>query len=513
MLGKSFIVVSFYTLVSRISGFARDIFVAKYLGTGPLAEAFFIALRLPNFFRRLFAEGALNAAFIPLFNDKSAKEGKESAIKFAENIYALLFVSLLIFSAIFIIFMPFFIMVIAPGFKGRGEFMDTAIELTRITFPYLMAISIANLFGGILNSIGKFSAGAVLAVFLNLFIVVFVTYLPQYFTTVSHAAAWAVFVAGAFQVAWMYYFTIKQNYFIKLKFSALKLTDDVRIFFKKFAPGALSAGVVQINLFVDTLVASFITGAVAYLYYAERVGQFPLSLIATAMGTALLPALSKKLATQDNEGANSQYNRAMEIICLLTIPATFALMILSYDITKILFERGEFKAASTSPTAWALAITVIGLPAFSLNKVYSACFFALKDTKTPVISAIIAMVLNVVLIAILYFLFKHLGLMLHLAMPLATALAGYQNAIYLHLKLKKNTQFQFEKIFYSRLLKIGAATILMSFVLVLMKQYLSITKTHLLLEIIMGGGVFLVVIFVTKAFDFKELLQLIKRKK
>jgi len=512
MLGKSFITVSFYTLLSRITGFARDIFIAKYMGTGPLAEAFFIALRLPNFFRRLFAEGAMNAAFIPLFNDKSAREGKESAIKFAENIYALLFVTLLIFSAIIMVFMPFFLYLIAPGFKSRGDFLDTAVHLTRITFPYLMAISIANLFGGILNSIGKFSAAAVLAVFLNLFTIIFIVYLPQYFETVSHAASWAVFFAGVFQVAWMYYFIIRNDYFIKLKLSAIKITDDIKTFFKKFVPGAIGAGITQINLFVDTLVASFITGAVAYLYYAERVSQFPLSLIATAMGTALLPALSRKLAQNDFSGANNNYNRAMEIICLLTIPATFALMILSYDITKVLFERGEFKSSSTLPTALALAFTTIGLPAFSLNKVYSACFFSLKDTRTPVISSVIAMVLNIVLIGIFLLIFTQLGFMLHLAMPLATSLAGFQNAFYLHYKLKKTSQFTFEAVFYKRLFKIILATAVMSFVLGLMTIYLPTTKTVLLMEITLGGAAFLAVILLTKAFDLSELKAVLKRK-
>ena len=310
----------------------------------------------------------------------------------------------------------------------------------------------------------------------------------------------------------MYYFIIRNDYFIKLKLSAIKITDDIKTFFKKFVPGAIGAGITQINLFVDTLVASFITGAVAYLYYAERVSQFPLSLIATAMGTALLPALSRKLAQNDFSGANNNYNRAMEIICLLTIPATFALMILSYDITKVLFERGEFKSSSTLPTALALAFTTIGLPAFSLNKVYSACFFSLKDTRTPVISSVIAMVLNIVLIGIFLLIFTQLGFMLHLAMPLATSLAGFQNAFYLHYKLKKTSQFTFEAVFYKRLFKIILATAVMSFVLGLMTIYLPTTKTVLLMEITLGGAAFLAVILLTKAFDLSELKAVLKRK-
>lgn len=512
LLGKSFIIVSFYTLLSRISGFARDIFVAKYMGTGPLAEAFFIALRLPNFFRRLFAEGALNAAFVPLFNDKSAKEGKESAIKFAENIYALLFVTLFIFSAVIIIFMPFFLYLIAPGFEARGDLLQTVITLTRLTFPYLMAVSIANLFGGILNSIGKFSAAAILAVFLNFSIMLFIVFLPQYFATVSHAAAWAVFTAGVFQVAWMYYFTIKEGFFIKLKLSSLKITSDVKLFLRKFMPGAIGAGITQINLFVDTLVASFITGAVAYLYYAERVSQFPLSLIATAMGTALLPALSRKLAQNDLEGANSNYNRAMEIISLLTIPATFALIILSYDITSVLFERGEFTHESTLPTALALAFTSIGLPAFSLNKVYSSCFFAIKDTRTPVVSSVMAMFMNIIFIGIFILIFRQLGFYLHLAMPLATSCAGIINATYLHKKLKKAGHFHFEKLFFVRLVKIIFASLLMSLVIGAMTYFLKVSKTNLLLEIMAGGGVFVAVILLTRAFDLSEIKKIIKRK-
>jgi putative peptidoglycan lipid II flippase len=409
--------------------------------------------------------------------------------------------------------MPVLLFVVAPGFKGKGDLLGVTIELTRITFPYLMAISIANLFGGILNSNSKFSAGAFMPVILNLMMVIFIAFLPDFFETKSHSLAWGVLVAGIVQVLWMMYFLEKNNLLIKLKFSSFKICNDTKIFFKKFAPGAMGAGVTQINLYIDTLVASFITGAVAYLYYAERVSQFPLSLVATAMGVALLPALSRKLAVEDFEGAKSNYNRAMEIVMLLSIPACFALMILSYDITKVLFERGEFTSSSTLPTALALAMTSFGLPAFSLNKVFSACFFSLKDTKTPVISAMIAMALNIVLIFILLSIFKVFGIMLHLALPLATSLAGFQNAFYLYRKLKITGKFEFEEVFYVRMKKIILATLLMSLILICLKQFLSLSTTSLLIKIIFGGGVFLGVILFTRAFDITELKAILKRNK
>ncbi len=512
MLLKNFTTVSFYTLLSRISGFARDIFVAKYLGVGPVSDAFFIALRVPNFFRRFFAEGALNSAFIPLFSRKLETEGREAAVKFAENIFVLLFVVLVLFSSVFMLFMPYLIYLIAPGIISRPDIQDLTIELTRITFPYLALISIATLFSSILNSISRFSAVAFMPVLFNLTLVLALVVFGSHFQDQVHALSWGVAISGVVQIIWMLYFLHRHDYIIKLKFSALKLTDDVREFLRKVTPAAIGGGVVQINLWVDLMIASFFTGAVSYLYYADRVAQLPLSIIGTAMGTALLPTLSRKLGAGENGEASKAQETGLEVVLFLTIPAAFALMVLTTDIMNVLFVRGEFTINDAKMAAYAMAAFSLGLPAFALIKIFSTSFFALKDTKTPVVSATIAMVINIVLNIIFVFSFQLLEWPPHVGIALATAISGWINAIYLGRKLFKTTSFELSETFWARMRKIILSAVLMFIALLLMVIMLETSVTNLAIEIIVGGSLYMGAILTLKTFPLDELRKFLTRK-
>lgn len=512
MLFKHFSTISFYTALSRISGFARDILIAKYIGAGAISDAFFIAVRVPNFFRRFFAEGAFNSAFIPLFSRKLEVEGKEKAHLFAEQIFAFMFVALLIFSAIFMLFMPYLIYLIAPGISNDPQIRDLTIDLTRITFPYLMLISIATIFAAILNSISKFSAVAFMPVLFNAAIVFFLVVLGHRFTSLVHAMAWGVFAAGIVQILWMLYFLHKNKYLLRLKLSFLKMNDDIREFLRKVTPAAIGGGVVQINLWIDLMIASFFTGAVTYLYYADRIAQLPLSIIATAMGTALLPMLSKKLGTGNIEEANKIHETGLEIVLLLTLPAAIALTILPFEIMHVLFVRGEFTATDADASAYAMAAFAIGLPAFALIKIFSSCFFALKDTKTPVVLAVIAMVINIVLNLIFLVILTNLDFMPHIGIALATALAGWFNAIYLARKLFKKTSFDLSKNFKVRLTKILLSVAAMAFALAVSFVFLKTGFLTLMVQIALSILVYFSCIILFKTFALDDIRPYLPRK-
>jgi len=513
MLIKHFTTVSFYTILSRISGYVRDIFIAKYLGAGPLSDAFLIALRVPNFFRRFFAEGALNSAFIPLFSRQLETEGREAAKRFAEEIFVLLFITLVIFSSVFMLFMPYLIYLIAPGFSQNPETQGLVVELTRITFPYLMLISIATLFAGILNSISKFASVAFMPVLFNIAIIFAMLVLGQFFSSLVHAMAWGVFLAGILQIIWMIYFLHKNGWIIALKFRALKLSANVREFLRKVMPTAVGGSVVQINLWVDMMVASFFSGAVTYLYYADRISQLPLSIVGTAMGTALLPLLSRKLGAGEIAEANKIHETGLEVVMLLTLPATFALVVLHSDIMTILFQRGEFTAENAAAASYALVAFSLGLPAFALVKIFATSFFALKDTKTPVVSACIAMVVNVILNITFVLTLKHFGYMPHIGIALATACSSWVNATMLGTKLFRTTHFSLSRQFVVRMGKIIISTVAMTAILIFSIIALEVTTMNLAIKIISGGGTYVAMILLLKTFDLNELKTYLTRKK
>lgn len=395
-LMSGFFTVGIWTLLSRVMGFVRDIMIAAYLGTGPVAEAFLVAFSLPNLFRRFFAEGAFNMAFVPMFSKKL--EGEEDAQRFAQDAFVGLAGILTAFTVIGVIAMPALVTMMASGFLGSERF-DLAVYYGRIAFPYILFISLSALLSGVLNAVGRFAAAAAAPVLLN---VIFIAALligavfggqdPQ---DIGQSLAYAVPVAGIAQMMLVWSAAKQAGY--PLNFGRPKMTTELKRLAIIAAPAALAGGVVQINLLVGRQVASFYDGAVAWLNYADRLYQLPLGVVGIAIGVVLLPDLSRRLRAGDDNGGKDAFNRACEISLALTIPAAVALLVIPLPLVSVLYERGAFTSDDTAATAIAVAIYGMGLPAFVLQKTLQPLFFAREDTKRTFYYALVALALNATL--------------------------------------------------------------------------------------------------------------------
>jgi len=389
---KSFVTVGGWTLLSRFAGLFRDLMMAAYLGTGVVAEAFQAAFSLPNLFRRFFAEGAFNLAFVPLYTKKL--EAGEDNEAFATQALSTLAGMLILLTLIAQLFMPYLVYAMASGFTADGRF-DLAVDLSRIIFPYVLFISLAALFSGILNAHRHFTAAAAAPVLLNIILVATMVLAGQMGWDMGQSLAWGVAIAGVAQMALVYFAVRRMGLKISLRLPSI--SPDMKKLFMLAIPAIMTGGVVQINLLVGRQVASYFEGAFAWLYYADRLYQLPLGVVGIAIGIVLLPELSRKLQASDDEGGRDAFNRALEFSLLLTIPSAVALAVIPYPLISVMFERGAFTSADSVTTAGALAIYGIGLPAFVLQKVLQPLYFAREDTKTPFKFALIAMLLNVVL--------------------------------------------------------------------------------------------------------------------
>lgn len=452
VLLRSIITVGSFTFLSRILGFIRDMIVAAYLGAGPIADACFVAFKMPNFFRRLFAEGAFNAAFVPLFSAKLTDDGKASAMQFAAAVLSIMVIILMIFVIIFQISMPWLMYIFAPGFADNSEKFTLTIELTRITFPYLLFISLVSLLGGVLNSLGRFAAVAATPIILNVFLIGALLFATPYLPSAGHSFVWGVFLAGIAEFLWLVYACHREGFTLHLPKPSL--SPPVRRLLKLMVPGAIGAGVLQINQLVDVIIASLLpTGAISFLYYADRVHQLPLGVVGVAIGTALLPVLSQQIrAGEDSEALNSM-NRGIEVALLFTLPGAAALLVIAQPIVSILFERGAFDEVTTLATMQALMAYSIGLPAYVLIKVLAPGFFARHDTSTPVKIAIVCVLLNLALNLTLMQFFAHVGI------ALATAISAWINAALLVTFLWKRGQFQTDARLRQRTYRIVMATL------------------------------------------------------
>ena len=381
------------TLVSRITGFARDIMLAAILGAGPVADAFFVALRLPNHFRAIFAEGAFNAAFVPAYARIRSTGGAEPARLFADRIFTLLFAVEAVLLVVALAFTPAVIGLLAPGFSHDPGRFALAVDLTRITFPYLLLVSLVTLYGGILNALHRFAAAAAAPILLNLSMMVTLA-LAVFFPTAGHAAAWGVLLAGCLEVL-LVAGDARRNKVLP-GFRAIGLDDDVRRFFKALGPATLGSGGTQIALFADTIIASFLAaGALSALYYADRLNQLPIGVIGIAAGTVLLPEMASRLAAGDEAGARHSQNRAIEFTLLLAVPCVAAFLIVPDLIMRALFARGAFTSADAAAAGATLAAYAIGLVPFVLIRSVSATFLARGDTATPVKALFAGVVVNV----------------------------------------------------------------------------------------------------------------------
>lgn len=390
-LMKGFLTVGLWTLLSRVFGFVRDIMIAGYLGAGPVAEAFLIAFSLPNMFRRFFAEGAFNMAFVPLFSKKL--EGGEDPKTFARDALSGLGFVLILFTLLAVFAMPWLVVAMASGFLVDERF-DLAVHYGRIVFPYILLISLAALLSGVLNATGRFVAAAAAPVLLNVVLVGAMVLGARAGWPIGDTLAWAVPVGGVAQLALVWVAASRAGF--RLIPRRPRLTPDLKKLAIIAAPAALAGGVVQVNLLVGRQVASFFDGAIAWLNYADRLYQLPLGVVGIAIGVVLLPDLSRRLRAGDTDGGRDAFNRAGEICLALTVPSAVALMVIPGALIGTLFQRGAFGAEDTAATAAALAIYGLGLPAFVLQKVLQPLYFAREDTKTPFRYALVSMVVNAV---------------------------------------------------------------------------------------------------------------------
>ena len=427
---RALFTVSGLTILSRVMGFVRDTLTAMLLGAGPLADAFFVAQRLPNLFRSLFAEGAFTAAFVPLYTTEAQRGGTPAAQRFAGEALALLLAVLIPFSALIMIFMPIAVQVLAPGFQEDPEKFAATVQFCRITFPYLTLISITALQGGVLNAQGRFGPAAAAPIALNI-VMIAALFLAQVFAwSASEVLAWAMTASGVAQAVWLAWSCRRAAVVIPLIWP--HLTESAKRLFQRVGPGAVGAGATQINLLLSTILASTLpTGAVSYLYYADRLNQLPLGVVGIAVATTLLPLLSRHTEDGDEAQIRHYMSRAIEFCLALGLPATIGLALAAEPIIQTLFEHGAFSHTDTVETAHALAAYALGIPAFLLVKVLSARFFARHDTKTPVKIALLAMATNM-LGAILL-----LGPLEHVGIALATSIATWMNAIALFYALRR----------------------------------------------------------------------------
>ena len=436
---------SLFVLISRVLGYVRDFFMAIYLGSGPLADAFFVAFRIPNTFRRLFSEGTFNAAFVPSYSSELAKS-KNKSNEFANIVFNLLLFGLLLTTILIEIFMPGFIKLIAPGFTNDLEQTQLAINLTRLTFPFLLFISLASFLSAILNSHNKFAAAAAAPIILNILLILCLILANKFEDNLVYYLSYTVSVAGLIQFVFLLIF-VRKFYFPKIDLN-FKIHKNVKIFFKKLLPSIFASGVTQINILVGTIIASFQVSAVSYLYYADRIYQINLAIAGIAIGTVILPNLSRHVESKSNEKISQIQNKALELSLFLSLPAAFALIVASEEITSSLFGYGSFDKESVKNSATALFYFSIGLPAFSLIKIFSSFLFARRDTNTPFKISLLSVTTNI-LISVIFF--KDFGFII---IPIATSISSWLNAIILMIVVINKKYFEFSKIFFHSLFKI-----------------------------------------------------------
>ncbi|MEQ8387199.1 MAG: murein biosynthesis integral membrane protein MurJ [Alphaproteobacteria bacterium] len=465
-LFRSSATVGGYTLISRVLGFLRDLLIAAVLGTSPVADAFFVAFRIPNLFRRLTGEGAFNAAFVPVFAGLIERDGRPAAEYFAGQVLSIMILVLAGLTLLAEAAMPWVIMAIAPGFIDDPDKFDLAVTFTRLTFPYLLLVSLMAILGAVLNAMMRFAAAAAAPILLNIVMIAMMLTAMDAFATPGHALALGVTLGGVAQLALMVVACRRAG--VAIRPVRPRLTPQIRRWLRLMGPGLVGAGVLQINLLAGTIIASLLpTGAISYLYYADRVNQLPLGVVGVAIGTALLPMLSRRLKAGDEAGGRAAQNRALELGLFFTLPAAAALMIVPEPMIGVLFERGAFSARATTETSQTLAAFAVGLPAYVLVRVLAPGFFAREDTVTPVRIAALAVAANIMLSLALVFPFGHVGI------AAATSLASWLNAVLLALTLRRRGHLQPDLRLRDRLWRIVLAVLVMVGVLLLVEGALA----------------------------------------
>lgn len=436
-LARSTATVGFMTLLSRIAGFIRDVVIARVFGAGLAADAFFVAFKIPNFFRRIFAEGAFSQAFVPVFNEYQTRQEQEVQKAFVDRVAGNLALVVFGVTAIAIIFSPYMIQLFAPGFAKAGEKYELAVEMLRITFPYLLLISLASLGAGLLNSYGSFAIPAFAPVFLNISLILGAIAIAPFLDKPITGLAWGVVLGGVLQLAFQLPFLRRQRMLPRFKIDWQH--PGVRRVFILMGPAIIGSSVVQVNLLVETIIASFLKdGSIAWLYYSDRLMEFPLGVFGIALSTVILPHLSKQACTESKGEFTRTLDWGINCTLLIGLPATIGLIMLAKPLFATLFQYGKFTPHDVEMAAKSLVAYAVGLQAFILVKVLSAGYFACQNTKTPVKIAVTAMASNVFISLALVFPLGHVGL------ALSTSLSGIINMALLFWTLKKKGIYTYQ---------------------------------------------------------------------
>lgn len=503
MIGRAALTVGSLTALSRVAGFARDLLIAASLGAGQVADAFFVSLKLANFLRRLFAEGAFSAAFIPVFVRLGEAEGRESAKRFAGEVLTVLGVLLLAVVLLGELAMPWIVRVLASGFEPGSERFALTVELSRATFPYLLFISLAAVLSGMLQARSRFGAAAFAPVLLNLVLIGVLLMAAREPTGHARWLAWGVSAAGVVQLLWVAVAAWRGDLLPSLAMP--RLSGPVRRLLALLGPGIVGVGVVQINILVSSWFATHLPdGTVAQLFYADRLVQLPLGVVGIALGTALLPLLSG--AARQAHESRRLLNRALETALLLALPAAMGLGLLARPIIAVLFERGAFGPEATTATAEMLAMLALGLPAYVLTKVLAPALFAREDTSTPVRVAAVALAVNAGLALLLT------GPLGHVGLTLAMACASWSNALGLAWALRRRGMLEPDAQLKRRAAGITAATLVLGAVLALAQSPMggAADAARLAFLIAAGGGSFLASAWLLGAFRPAELRGLLR---
>lgn len=517
-LVKSIATVGGCTAISRVAGFIRDILIARFLGATMMADAFFVALRFPNLFRSLFAEGTLNVAFVPLFTGELQK-GKKEALNFARSVFSFLFYVLLIFTVVIELIMPGLMFILAPGFEQIEGKLALTTTLSRITFPFLLFVSLVSLFSGILNSLGRFWAAAFTPTLLNLTMIFFLLCATPFINS-PYAPAYAlsvgVAVAGMVELVFLLWHIWKADFLFGLMGPLQTLghlSKGVKTLLKKMAPGVLGSGVYQINLFFDTLFVSFVgAGAISWLNYANHLFQLPIGIIGVAIGTALLPILSKYVKAGELDEANAHLNRGLEISLAMSVASFVGLFLLAEPIIETLFQYGRFSVEDTFHTTKALRIFAFGLPAYMATKALSPFFYARGDTTTPVKIAVVGVVLNTILALIFMQFWGYAGI------AAATSITVWINAGQYVVRLSRHPEFSSDKVFKYRTPRILLSNLVMGgviyFLLLIKPEFHDkILSVLTLLTIIAVGGIsYIISLILTKGMPLTQLKNILRRK-
>ena len=503
------------TLVSRILGFAREMVFARVLGAGMAADAFMLAFIIPNLFRRLFGEGAFSQGFVPLFSQRlHGKGGMEEAKQFAEEVLAVFLPALMLITIIFVIFMPAFAWVIASGWRDDPEKFVLAVELSRMTFPYLIFISLVSLFSGVLNSLTRFTAAAFAPSLLNMALIAALLIVPVGGPATAQAMAIAVVAGGVFQLGLCIAATVRAG--VSLRLRPPRMTPRVKELLILILPATLGGGLYYVSqLFYAYFATSLPEGSLVYLAFADRLNQLPLAIIGSAIGTAMLPAVSKHIGLGEPGEAARLQGQATELAMLLTIPAAIALAVVSRPIVSTLFEGGRFSAEDAATTAMVLSIIVAGLPAYVMIKVLTPGFYARKDMKTPVLIAFASLVVGVTANFIL------IPIMGIAALATTTAASAWLNALLLYMLLARRGHFHFESWLVSRLLRQLFAAAAMAAALYFLEGALgglfdgSTIKGFLGVAILVsvGAGVYFGLAWMIGAMDKEDVMLLLRRRK